>query len=53
VIKTESAVLVEKRNSAAIELLEKTGIKVISLDLSEFIKGRGGPSCLVLPISDY
>jgi dimethylargininase len=30
--------------------LEKAGVKVHSLDLSEFRKGTGGPSCLILPL---
>jgi dimethylargininase len=30
--------------------LEKAGVKVHSLDLSEFRKGAGGPSCLIMPL---
>ncbi len=43
-------VLVGKTNSAAIEALGKAGFTVRTLDLSEFIKGRGGPSCLIMPV---
>jgi dimethylargininase len=44
------AVIADERNLVALEKLNEAGIKTISLDLSEFIKGRGGPSCLVLPL---
>jgi dimethylargininase len=37
-------------NAEAIELLENGGVTVHRLDLSEFRKGAGGPSCLVLPL---
>jgi dimethylargininase len=30
--------------------LEKSGVKVHGMDLSEFRKGAGGPTCLVLPV---
>jgi dimethylargininase len=43
-------VLVGKTNSAAIEALGKAGFVVRTLNLSEFVKGRGGPSCLIMPI---
>jgi dimethylargininase len=42
-------VMAEKTNISAIEILEHYGYKVHSTDLSEFIKGTGGPSCLILP----
>jgi len=31
-------------------LLESHGLTVIELDLSEFVKGHGGPSCLIMPL---
>ncbi len=37
-------------NAPVIALLETAGVKVHALDLSEFRKGAGGPSCLVLPV---
>lgn len=37
-------------NAEAIRELEKEGITVHSIDLSEFRKGTGGPTCLILPI---
>jgi dimethylargininase len=30
--------------------LERSGVKVHALNLSEFRKGAGGPSCLILPV---
>ncbi|MCD6474488.1 MAG: hypothetical protein J7K47_06270 [Thermoplasmata archaeon] len=40
----------KKRNKAAREKLLQHGFIVHSIDLSEFIKGNGGPSCLILPL---
>jgi dimethylargininase len=37
-------------NGVAVDALDKAGVKVHALDLSEFRKGGGGPSCLILPI---
>ena len=37
-------------NMETINLLENNGIKVHGIDLSEFRKGGGGPSCLILPV---
>lgn len=34
----------------AIQALEAHGVRVHGLDLSEFRKGNGGPTCLVLPV---
>jgi dimethylargininase len=44
------AVVVEKRNKPAIKALKGAGFSVRALDLSEFVKGRGGPSCLIMPV---
>lgn len=46
----EGELIVEKQNKQGAEKLEKEGFKVHSLDLSEFIKGQGGPTCLILPV---
>jgi len=43
-------VIVEKSNISTINVLKQKGYHVHSLDLSEFIKGTGGPSCLILPV---
>jgi dimethylargininase len=32
-------------------LLESSGVRVTRIDLSEFRKGAGGPSCLILPMA--
>lgn len=37
-------------NLNVIEILERQHVKVHRIDLSEFRKGAGGPTCLVLPI---
>lgn len=38
-------------NMETIRTLEKHGVKVHAVDLSEFRKGAGGPSCLILPVT--
>ncbi len=43
-------VILEKRNYEVRKILEQWGFRTIPLDLSEFVKGSGGPSCLVLPV---
>lgn len=44
----EGEVIAERRNTAAIAALTEAGFTVHPLDLSEFVKGSGGPSCLIL-----
>ncbi len=46
----DGELIAEASNAAAIESLEKQGYKVHALDLSEFLKGQGGPSCLIMPL---
>ena len=46
----EERVIVEERNAEARYKLEKIGYEVFPLNLSEFVKGSGGPSCLILAI---
>jgi dimethylargininase len=43
-------VIVEKGCPGAAEALKKSGFKVQLLDLCEFVKGRGGPTCLIMPV---
>ncbi len=43
-------VIAEQSNRETIRILRKNGITVHPLDLGEFLKGTGGPSCLVLPL---
>ena len=38
-------------NVETIRMLKKHGVKVHAVDLSEFRKGAGGPSCLILPMT--
>ncbi len=42
--------IAEASNSAVIEPLIQHGFNVHTLDLSEFLKGQGGPSCLIMPL---
>jgi dimethylargininase len=46
----EGGVIVEKGCPGTAEALERSGFSVHSLDLSEFVKGRGGPTCLIMPV---
>jgi dimethylargininase len=43
-------VIAGTRNVEAIGALQRAGFTVHPLDLSEFVKGTGGPSCLILPL---
>jgi dimethylargininase len=43
-------VIVERSNEAVGRQLEAQGLVVHVLDLSEFVKGSGGPNCLILPV---
>jgi len=42
--------IAEASNTAAVQALEEGGFRVHVLDLSEFVKGQGGPSCLIMPL---
>jgi len=44
-------VIAEASNTAVAERLLRAGVEVHALDLSEFVKGSGGPTCLILPIA--
>ncbi len=43
-------VIAEVAQTVLIEHLDRAGVHVHALDLSEFIKGSGGPTCLILPV---
>jgi len=43
-------VIVDQRNISALEILELQHFKTHALDLSEFVKGNGGPSCLIMSL---
>lgn len=43
-------IIVEKENSEVIAALGEKHVILHILDLSEFVKGRGGPTCLTMPI---
>lgn len=46
----QQRLLVEKSNQVALNALSERGYEITSLDLGEFLKGRGGPTCLILPV---
>jgi dimethylargininase len=46
----ENEVIAEKENAEVISKLRQAGILVHDIDLSEFVKGRGGPTCLIVPV---
>jgi dimethylargininase len=39
-----------EESPGTVEALEAAGVSVLTLDLSEFRKGSGGPTCLALPL---
>lgn len=43
--------IVNKENKAAIKKLAQAGFITHEVDLSEFTKGTGGPSCLIMPLA--
>ncbi|MBL7137160.1 MAG: amidinotransferase [Bacteroidales bacterium] len=43
-------VIADQANLPAITALRQQGFKVYPLDLTEFVKGTGGPSCLILQV---
>ena len=46
----DNEVIVSKQNYEVIQVLEEKNFIVHTLDLSEFVKGTGGPNCLIMPI---
>jgi dimethylargininase len=48
---TENEVIANAaENMEAIKILERSGVKVHTINLSEFRKGAGGPTCMILPV---
>ncbi|MCK5735085.1 MAG: arginine deiminase [Spirochaetaceae bacterium] len=43
-------VITYNRNTASNEALEKAGIKVLEIEGSELVRGRGGPRCMSMPL---
>ena len=43
-------VVVDRANREVITRLERSGLLVHAIDLSEFAKGTGGPNCLIMPV---
>jgi dimethylargininase len=46
----EDEIIAHAANAEAIAILERHGVTVHSIDLSEFAKGMGGPNCLIMPV---
>lgn len=46
----DNQVIANYKNEETIQKLEEKGIIVHPLDLSEFVKGTGGPSCLIMAL---
>ncbi len=43
-------VITYNRNTASNEALEKAGIRVLEIEGSELVRGRGGPRCMSMPL---
>jgi dimethylargininase len=46
----ENEIIIERSNYEVRKRLEAHGLIAHDLDLSEFVKGMGGPNCLIMPI---
>jgi dimethylargininase len=46
----DGGVIVEKGCPGTARALSEAGFEVHLADLSEFVKGRGGPTCLIMPV---
>jgi len=47
---SEGVVITYTRNESSNEVLEKNGIKVLQINGSELVRGRGGPRCMTMPM---
>lgn len=43
-------VITYNRNEISNEILDRNGIKVLSIEGSELVRGRGGPRCMSMPL---
>ncbi|MFQ6673960.1 MAG: dimethylarginine dimethylaminohydrolase family protein, partial [Fidelibacterota bacterium] len=46
----ENEVIADRTNQESVDRMQRVGITVYTVDLSEFLKGTGGPSCLIMPL---
>ncbi|MCK5077724.1 MAG: hypothetical protein KAR38_15180, partial [Calditrichia bacterium] len=46
----ENEVIAHSDNRTVIKILKENNVKVHALNLTEFVKGTGGPSCLIMPV---
>jgi N-dimethylarginine dimethylaminohydrolase len=47
----DNNVIIGDSNTGAIECLEKQNVTIHKLAISEFVKGAGGPNCLIMPVT--
>lgn len=47
----DNNVIIGDSNTGAIKCLEKQNINIHKLAISEFVKGAGGPNCLIMPVT--
>ena len=43
-------VITYNRNEISNEILDRNGVKVLSIEGSELVRGRGGPRCMSMPL---
>jgi dimethylargininase len=48
---SEKKVIASESNRKVIDVLHSIGITAYTVNISEFVKGNGGPSCMILPLS--
>lgn len=46
----DGELIIGNTNHEAVRVLDRKGFKIHPLDVSEFVKGAGGPNCLIMPV---
>ena len=46
----DGVLIVGDTNREAIDALDSQELKINLIDISEFVKGAGGPNCLIMPV---
>ena len=47
----DNNVIVGDSNTGALKCIEGQGLNIHKLAISEFVKGAGGPNCLIMPVT--
>jgi dimethylargininase len=47
----DNKVIVGESNTGALKCLERLDVNIHKLAISEFVKGAGGPNCLIMPVT--